>query len=53
MRVLGFGSVIGVWAAAEGHGILICWGLVDINDRQCFAKCRGCLIFERYGEVVG
>ena len=25
------------WAAAEGHGILICWGLVDMNE-GCFEK---------------
>ena len=27
-------------AAAEGHGILICWGLVDVNE-WVFRKMRG------------
>ena len=26
--------------AAEGHGILICWGLVDVNE-WVFGKMRG------------
>ena len=25
-------SLLSECAAAEGHGILICWGLVDVNE---------------------